>query len=164
MLMKKATWLMVTIVTAALALTGCGGEADSPRADYSARRSVIEALRSERELDDRALATLDAMAAGGVPLAEGLNTLSGQTGALLDLIEDVSCAPNAENRYLLMAQRRLKTYLRERIFQIESTLGAQSPAEASETYRGQKAPLDKARDDVRGMLFKYDPALEKTVP
>ena len=147
-----------------IAVCGQSASENSSETDYAARRSVIDALRSDRELDQSAAGTIAAMNANSVALQQGMDTLSAQTKSLLALIEEVTAIPKASNRYLSMAQERVETYLRDRVFQIESTIGAQSPQQAQATYQSSKATLDEARNDVRGMLFEYDPGLENTVP
>ncbi|MHB8894593.1 MAG: hypothetical protein ACYC99_05345 [Candidatus Geothermincolia bacterium] len=159
--------MFIAFVVAAVGIAGCGGGGSSGKADesnYAARQSVVEALKSDRELDQGARDAIAAMSANAIPFQQGMDTLTGQTKTLLALIADVAARPRATNRYLSMAQTRVESYLRDRVFQIESTLGAQSPPEAQATYESGKATLDRARNDVRGMLFKYDPTLEKTVP
>ena len=162
--MKKITLAVLAVLLLPLTSAGCGGGSKTPDADYAAARSVIRALAAERTLDGRATDALSAASSGAVPPQQSTDALSAQTGELLALIEEVSAPPKARNPHLARARERLKTYLRERVFQIESALGAASPQEAQAAYEAAKATLDMVRDDVRGMLFAYDPKLEKTVP
>ncbi len=162
--MKKFTLAVVAALSLTLTSTGCGGGVKTPETDYAAARTVVRALAAEKALDGVAVDALAAATAGSVPLQQSMDALSAQTGELLALIEEVAALPRARDSHLASAQERLKTYLRERVFQIESALGAASPQEAQAAYGSAKATLDMVRDDVRGMLFAYDPKLKKGVP
>lgn len=164
--MKKTT-LLVALAAALALLAGCGGgggDGKASEANYAASRSVTDALLAERKLDDSARSTLAAMSANTLPLAQGMDTLTAQTRTLLGLIEDVAAKPRASNKDLSKAQDQVESYLRERVFQLEAIIGAQSPQEAQATYDGGKPKLENARNDVRTLLFRYDPSLEKSVP
>lgn len=163
----RKTALMAAVCLLSMALAGCGGGGggnQAEEANYAASRTVVDALASDRKLDQAARDTIAGAVSGAVPFQQTTDTLAAQTRELLALIEEVASSPRAKNQFLTRAQERLATYLRERVFQIESTLGAQSPQEAQAIYDGAKANLDKVRDDVRGMLFEYDDTLKNSVP
>jgi hypothetical protein len=148
-----------------LAAVGCGsGGGKQAQGNEEAQQSIVGALSAEAKLDSDARGTLAAMNAGTLSLQDGLAKFSGQTQSLLSLIAGVTSVPVSRNNDLARAQARAESYLRQRVFQIESTLGAQSPQQAAAGYDAQAQSLAGTRNDVRGLLFKYNPSLEKTVP
>jgi hypothetical protein len=164
--MKRATlFVLLCLLLAAAGCGGGGGGSDKKaQSNLEARQSVVDALSAEAKLDAEARSTIAAMSAGSLSLQDGLAKFSEQTRNLITLIDEVASVPVSSNDYLARAQSRVESYLRQRVFQIESTLGAQSPQQVATTYDADRQALAQTRNDVRGLLFKYDPSLEKSVP
>jgi hypothetical protein len=163
--MKRTTlFVLLCLLLAAAGCGGGGGGGDKGGKNLEAQQSVVKALGAEAKLDAEARNVIAAMNAGSVSLQDGLAKFSDQTRSLLALIESITSLPVSTNDYLAKAQSRAEDYLRQRVFQIESTLGAQSPQQAATTYEADRQALTQTRNDVRGLLFKYRPSLEKDVP
>jgi hypothetical protein len=104
------------------------------------------------------------MKSGALPVQQGLDTLVGQTSKVLDLISQVTSQRKPDNPTLTAAQAFMEDYLRQREFQLESTIQAKSGAEAEAAYANNQQAVDAARQKVRLLLVKYDPGLEKSLP
>jgi hypothetical protein len=165
--MRKAVPLAVaTMMALSLALVGCGGGSGrvKPDTNFEVREAITDALATDRSLDASARATIASVKAGTLDLQQGLNSFVGQSTTLLDLIGNVTSRPRPTNQYLASAQVSMEDYLRKREFQLEQAMVARSAAEAEAAYAGGQQAIDAARQQVRDLLLKYDPGLEKSLP
>lgn len=164
--MRKAV-LFPLAVLVAVALTGCGsggGGNTRTSTNFAVREAITDALAADRSLDQEARGVIASMKSGALPVQQGLDTLVGQTSKVLDLISQVTSQRKPDNPILTAAQASMEDYLRQREFQLESTIQAKSGAEAEAAYANNQQAVDAARQKVRLLLVKYDPGLEKSLP
>lgn|SRR5450759_653322 len=164
--MRKAV-LFPLAVLVAVALTGCGsggGGNTRTSTNFAVREAITDALAADRSLDQEARGVIASMKSGALPVQQGLDTLVGQTSKVLDLISQVTSQRKPDNPTLTAAQASMEDYLRQREFQLESTIQAKSGAEAEAAYANNQQAVDAARQKVRLLLVKYDPGLEKSLP
>ena len=157
---------MWSAVLVALASFGCGGVKKSEPKDvnYEVRKRITAALKEDRELDSGARGMLEVIKAGQFDLQAGLDGLAKQSEKILDLITRVSAPAPPTDKNLAAAQSATEEYLRNRVYQLEASLAANTPAELDALYNGSSASLSAERQRILEFLLRYDPSLEKSLP
>lgn len=164
---KTAFFICAILLFSGLPAAGCGGgtggqsKADS---NSAVRDSIVRALGTDSALDDEARSIFAAMKAGTLPAADGMNKMVTQTSTLLSLIGDMTSRARPLNPDLSKAEGTAENYLRDRVHQIEGTLNARSGAEAEAAYAAGQAAVSATLQQVKALLLKYEPALQKSLP
>ncbi|MBU1671653.1 MAG: hypothetical protein KKF41_00745 [Actinobacteria bacterium] len=150
--------ILVLALLAAL-LSGCGrkeGGGDSSASDFACREALTAALDSEGALDARARALIADATAGRIGLQPCLDELVVQSRDLVGLISTVADAPEPSDPDLKKACAETEQFLRDRVFQVESALGATTPAELQSFYNSRTADLGARREQLHGLLRQYE--------
>ncbi|MFH1149369.1 MAG: hypothetical protein V1748_02730 [Actinomycetota bacterium] len=156
---SHAVRAMLVLVLLAVLSSGCGGGQErrsSGTSDYACREALNQALASDGALDSRARTLMADVVAGRIGLQPCLDELVVQSRDLVGLISTVADAPEPSDPDLKKACAETEQFLRDRVFQVESALGATTPAELQPLYDSKAADLSSARDRVRNLIKQYE--------
>jgi len=166
-LSRLVSMAVVTTTLAAICLGCRGGRGDQGNTgdgNFSARQAVTDVLEDERALDENARNIIQLVKDGQYTVDQGLDDLVDVNRNLISLIAEVSAPSKPPNRYLALARDQTAEYLRNRVHQMEACFPVKSVAELEQVYGRDKPALDAARSQIRDLLLKYDPGLDRYVP
>lgn len=150
---------MLALVLLAALLPGCGGKSGGESAggsDYACREALAAALASESALEARARTLIVEVTSGRCDLQACLDELVTQSRQIVDQISRVSAADEPSDPSLKQARSGMEQLLRDRVFQVETALGARTPAELQSLYDAGAADLAAKRDRVRALIQQYE--------
>lgn len=163
--------VLFSLVAALLFMqASCGKRAAKPEKDdasytnFTVREAITEALAKDRALDENAKNAIALVRANQSTLDKTFDDLVDQTHTLLSTISTVATTPQPNNTYLTQARDLIQEYLRNRVHQIEACLSAATVDDLETQYNRPGAELNTQRLQVRDLLLKYDPELQKFLP